>query len=70
MADEFEAGDRVEWDSPQGTVEGEVVRRVTGEAHIGGHTFKASEEEPEYEVKSDKSGKHAIHKPEALKKRS
>lgn len=69
MAD-FKAGDKVEWDSPQGKVEGEVVRKVTSEAHIGGHTFKASEEEPEYEVKSHKSGKHAIHKPEALRKKS
>ena len=70
MADEFKAGDQVEWDSPQGKVEGEVVRKLTEESHIGGHTFKATPEEPEFEVKSDKTGKHAVHKPDALKKRS
>ena len=67
MANEFEAGDKVEWESPQGKVAGEVVRKLTSESHIGGHTFKATPEEPEYEVKS---GKHAVHKPGALKKRS
>lgn len=67
MAD-FKAGDKVEWDSPQGIGEGEIVREVTGEAHIGRHLFKASPEEPEYEVKSEKSGKHAIHRPGALRK--
>ncbi len=67
MAD-FKAGDKVEWNSPQGKVQGEVVRKLTGETHIGEHTFKASESEPEYEVKSDKTGQHAVHKPDALKK--
>jgi len=68
MADNFKPGDKVKWNSRNGEVEGEVVRKVTSETTIKGHTAKASEENPEYEVKSDKTGAHAIHKPEELKK--
>ncbi len=50
-------------------MEGEVVGMVTEEKTIKGHTAKASKEHPEVEVKSRKSGKTAIHKPEELKKR-
>jgi hypothetical protein len=63
-------GDHVSWDAPQGKVEGEVVRKVTGTAKVKGHTAKASKAEPQYEVKSDKTGAKAIHKPEELKKSS
>jgi hypothetical protein len=48
----------------------EVVRKVTGTAKVKGHTAKASKAEPQYEVKSDKTGAKAIHKPEELKKSS
>ena len=68
MSEEFKKGDEVKWDTPQGETKGEVTRKVTGEAHAGGHTAKASQDEPQYEVKSDKSGKKAIHKPDELKK--
>jgi hypothetical protein len=61
-------GDHVSWDASQGKVEGEVVRKVTSTAKVKGHTAKASKEEPQYEVKSDKTGTKAIHKPEELKK--
>lgn len=62
-------GTKVKWDTPQGETQGTVTRKVTGSAKAGGHTAKASEAEPQYEVKSDKSGKTAIHKPDALKRR-
>jgi hypothetical protein len=61
-------GDKVQWETSQGRTEGTVTRKVTGTAKAGGHTAKASPSHPEYEVKSDRSGKTAIHKPEALKK--
>jgi hypothetical protein len=47
-----------------------VVKKETGAAKVKGHTAKASKGEPQYRVKSDKSGKEAVHKPEALKKKS
>ncbi len=66
---EWKKGEHVTWNSPQGEVEGEVVGMVTEEKTIKGHTAKASKEHPEVEVKSSKSGKTAIHKPEGLKKK-
>lgn len=63
-------GDHVTWNTSQGKTDGTVTRKVTGTAKAGGHTAKASASNPEYEVKSGKSGKTAIHKPGALKKTS
>ncbi|MDX7949716.1 DUF2945 domain-containing protein [Lichenihabitans sp. Uapishka_5] len=60
--------DKVTWDTAQGETHGTVVKKVTGTEKVGGHTAKATEDEPQYKVKSDKSGKDAIHKPEQLKK--
>lgn len=68
MAKELKPGDKVEWGTSQGKTQGEVVKKETGTAKAGGHTAKASKEEPQYRVKSDKSGKEAVHKPEELKK--
>ena len=61
-------GTHVRWNTPQGETHGTVEKIVTGTAHAGGHTAKASKEHPEVLVRSDKSGKTAIHKPDALKK--
>jgi len=49
---------------------GTVEQKVTEPRHVKGHTAKASPENPEYRVRSDKSGKEAIHRPEALRKKS
>jgi hypothetical protein len=61
-------GDSVQWSTSQGRTEGTVTRKVTGAAHAGGHAAKASPEAPQYEVKSDRSGKTAIHRPESLRR--
>jgi len=68
MSTEPKKGDHVEWRTPQGTTRGTVVKKVTGTAHAKGHTAKASAQQPQYEVKSDKTGATAIHKPASLKK--
>ncbi len=68
MAKAFKAGDKVEWDSSGGHSVGKVVKKVTSETKIKGHKVAASKDNPEYIVKSDKSGKEAAHKPGALKK--
>lgn len=64
----FKSGDHVKWDTPQGETSGKVVHKVTGTERVKGHVAKASKEHPEYRVKSDKSGKEAIHRPEELRK--
>lgn len=69
MAKSLKTGDSVEWETSQGKTHGTVERKVTSETHIKGHKVAASKDNPEYIVKSDKSGKKAAHKPESLKKR-
>ena len=66
MADDLRKGDHVTWRSHGSEAEGEVTRKITEETEAGGRTVKASPDEPQYEVKSDKSGKTAVHKPSAL----
>jgi hypothetical protein len=66
----FRQGDRVEWDSHGGTAVGEVLRKITSDTEAAGRTVRASEEEPQYEVRSEKSGGTAVHKPEALRRAS
>ena len=68
MSDTFKKGDRVEWDSHGGTAVGEVVRKITQDTEAAGRTVRASEDEPQYEVRSEKSGGNAVHKPEALRR--
>ena len=64
----FKAGDKVEWDPSGGHSVGKVVKKVTSPTKIKGHEVKASKDNPEYIVKSDKSGATAAHKPGSLKK--
>lgn len=68
MADEFNKGDHVSWKSHGGTAEGEVEKKITEETEAAGRKVKASKDEPQYLVKSEKSGGEAVHKPTALKK--
>ena len=69
MTKELKKGDKVSWESSQGTVHGTVEKKQTSETHIKGHKVAASKENPEYIVKSDKTGAKAAHKPDALKKK-
>ena len=70
MADEkLSKGDQVEWKSHGGTAEGKVEKKITSETEAGGRKVKASEDEPQYLVESEKSGGEAVHKPGALKKK-
>lgn len=68
MTKSLKAGDKVKWDTPQGETTGKVVKKQTGTTKAGGHTAKATKDDPQYRVKSDKSGKEAVHKPDELKK--
>ena len=49
--------------------EGKVEKKITSETEAGGRKVKASKDEPQYLVKSDKSGGEAVHKPDALTKK-
>ncbi|MCS0604337.1 DUF2945 domain-containing protein [Streptomyces sp. LP11] len=62
-------GDEVTWKSHGSTTEGEVEREITRRTEAAGRTVDASPEEPQYEVRSAKSGRTAVHKPSALRKK-
>ena len=64
----FKSGDRVEWDTPQGKTVGKVEKKLTSPMKIKSHKVAASKSNPEYLVKSEKSGKKAAHKPGELRK--
>lgn len=66
---DFKPGDKVAWNTSRGETEGTVVKKQTTPTQIKGHKVSASKDNPEYIVKSDKSGQKAAHKPDALKKR-
>ncbi len=68
MAEEFKPGDKLAWKSHGGEAVGHVVKKLTSETHIKGHTAKDSKDDPEYLVESEKSGGQAAHKPEALRR--
>lgn len=68
MADKLKKGDKVEWETPQGKTTGTIKKKLTAPTDIKSHHVAASEDNPEYLVESDKSGKQAAHKPESLKK--
>lgn len=63
-------GDEVTWKSHGGEAVGKVEREFTSETEAAGRKVKASKDEPQYLVKSDKSGGEAVHKPSALKKKA
>lgn len=68
MAGTLKKGDKVEWATSQGKTHGEVVKKQVSETRIKGHKVAASRDDPQFIVKSDKTGKIAAHKPDALKK--
>lgn len=70
MSDQqFRKGDKVEWDSHGGTAEGTVEKKITSDTEAAGRTVRASKDEPQYLVRSEKSGGTAVHKPGALRRR-
>ena len=68
MAQALKTGDRVAWRSSGGGSVGRVERKLTSPGMIKGHEIAASRDNPEFLVRSDKSGKVAAHKPSALRR--
>ena len=66
----FARGDHVSWNSEAGRVSGRIIRVVTSEIEFKGYTVHASKDEPQYEIKSDKTDHIAMHKGSALTKLS
>jgi len=69
MTKRFKVGDHVTWNSEASHVSGKIIKVHTKDVDYKGHTHRASEEDPQYEIKS--STEHiAMHKGEALTKSS
>lgn len=66
MGDDLHKGDDVTWRSHGSTVEGKVEKKITEDTEAAGRTVRASTDEPQYLVRSDKTGREAVHKPSAL----
>ena len=67
MSDRFTVGDHVTWNSEAGHVSGRITEVHTEDFDYKGHTRRASEEDPQYEIKSDKTDHVAAHKGSALR---
>ena len=68
MKHEFKKGDHVTWNSEAGHVSGTIIKVHTADFDYKGHTRRASKEDPQYEIKSDKTDHIAAHKGSALSK--
>lgn len=64
----FKIGDHVTWNSEAGHVTGRITKIHTRDFDYKGHTRRASKDEPQYEIKSDKTDHIAAHKGSALSK--
>ena len=68
MTRRFKIGDHVSWNSEAGRVSGKIVRVHTKDVDYKGYIHHASKDEPQYELKSDKTAPVALHKGEALRR--
>lgn len=62
----YRKGQKVRWNTSQGTTEGTVVEKRTKDFQFEGQKFTATEDEPAYIVESAKTGAKAAHKESAL----
>lgn len=67
MTGKFKIGDHVTWNSEAGRVSGTIIAIHTSDFDYKDHRRRASEAEPQYEIKSDKTDHIAAHKGSALK---
>ena len=68
MSTEFAVGDHVSWNSEAGRVSGRITKVHTADFEYKGHRRRASEDEPQYEIASDRTDHIAAHKGSALRK--
>lgn len=66
MTKAFKTGDHVRWNSEAGWVTGTIVAVHTRDFDYKGHTRHATPDQPQYEIKSDKTEHIAAHKGSAL----
>ena len=68
MAQKFKVCDHVRWNSEAGHVSGRIIKVHTSDFRYKGYTHHATKDDPQYEIKSDKTDHIAAHKGSALRK--
>jgi Hypervirulence associated proteins TUDOR domain len=68
MATKFKVGDHVAWNSEAGHASGTIIKVHTRDANYKGYAHHASADDPQYEIRSDKTDHIAMHKGAALTK--
>lgn len=68
MTAEFKVGDHVTWNSEVGHITGKITKVHKQDFEFMSRTRRASHDDPQFEVESDKTGHKAAHKADALKK--
>jgi hypothetical protein len=68
MKHKFKISDHVSWNSEGGRVSGKIIKIHTKDFDYKGYTHHANKEDPQYEIKSDKTDHIAAHKGSALTK--
>ena len=63
----FKLNDHVTWNSEAGQVSGRVIKIHTKDVNYKGYTHRATEDDPQYEIRSDKTYHIALHRGAALK---
>ena len=70
MKERFKVGDQVSWNSEASRVTGTIVKVIASEIEFKGYITHASEDDPQYQIKSDKTDHIAMHKGSALRRLS
>jgi Hypervirulence associated proteins TUDOR domain len=68
MAKTFKVGDHVSWNSEAGRVRGKIVKVHKRAVNYKGHIHRATPDDPQYEIKSDKTDHVALHKAGVLRR--
>jgi hypothetical protein len=69
LKQKFKIGEHVTWNSEAGHVSGTIIKIHIRDFDYKGYTHHASKEDPQYEIKSDKTYHIAVHKASALSKK-
>ena len=68
MKRRLKIGDHVSWNSEAGRVRGHIIEVVTSNITFKGYRVRATDDEPQYKIKSDRTDHIAMHKGTALRK--
>jgi hypothetical protein len=67
MVKTFKVGDHVSWNSEAGRVRGKIIKVHRRDVNNKGYVHHATPDEPQYEIKSDKTDHVALHKAKVLR---